>query len=495
MRSQHAVIQSEDAERFRAFVARWLGFELDDEKLWSLTDILRRRIREKGCSAQSYLAGLESAHPFSDELRALAHELTINETSFFRNADQMTAFAQVALPERLAAQSAGRRLRILSAGCASGEEAYSLAMIIHNTPQAAGYDVSITGIDADTAVLKKAAVARYSAWSLRQTPAPYRADFFRSEKQEFVLSGAIRNRVTFEERNLVLDDPSFWAPGSFDIVFCRNVIMYFTQAVARAVIARIAASLAPSGFLFLGVAETLRDLSDDFDLRHTNGTFYYQRRDGVRLEKRDVPAADAVPCPDFVEIIDGSTRRIQSLSAASDARTTGNGTKGKPVDLDPIIELFRCERAPEALALLNELPASVRQDSQVLLLTAILLTQGGDLAEAERVCAELLLRDTQNSGAHYLMALCKESAGDHAAAVKCDRMAIRLDPAFAMPHLHMGLLARRTGDWAAARRELAKAATLIQCEDSSRLMLFGGGFNREALSGLCRAQLHACGGG
>jgi chemotaxis protein methyltransferase CheR len=423
MRSPHAVIQTEDAERFRAFVARWLGFELDDEKLWSLTDILRRRVREKGCSAQSYLAGLESAHPFSDELRTLAHELTINETSFFRNTDQMTAFAEVALPERLAAQSGGRKLRILSAGCASGEEAYSLAMIIHNLQQAADYDIGITGIDADTNVLKKAIAARYSPWSLRQTPPSYRSDFFRSEKHEFVLSGAIRSRVTFEERNLVLDDPSFWAPGSFDIVFCRNVIMYFTQDVARAVIARIAGSLVPGGFLFLGVAETLRDLSDDFDLRHTHNTFYYQRRDG--LEKQNTPAADTVPGADFVEAIGGATRRIQSLSTSSNdvSSVSINGTKKKPVDLDPIIELFRCERASEALALLNELPASVREDSHVLLLTAILLTQGNDLAEAERVCAELLLRDPRNPGAHYLMALCKESAGDHAGAVKCDRAA------------------------------------------------------------------------
>jgi chemotaxis protein methyltransferase CheR len=159
-----------------------------------------------------------------------------------------------------------------------------------------------------------------------------------------------------------------------------------------------------------------------------------------------------------------------------------------------VIELFRCERVPEALALLDELPAAVCQDSQVLLLRVILLTHGGDLVEAERICAELLLRDDRNVGAHYLMALCRESAGDHAGALKSDRAAARLDSSFAMPHLHMGLLARRAGDWAVARRELSKAATLIAGENNSRLLLFGGGLNREALSGLCRAQLNACGG-
>ena len=504
MRNQQQAILPADADRFRAFVTRWLGFEMDDEKLWSLTDILRHRLREKNCSADAYLDGLESAHPFSDELRTLAQELTINETSFFRNADQMRAFAETALPDRLAAQSATRRLRILSAGCASGEEAYSLAMIIHNTPTAQAYDIDIVGIDADTKVLKKAAAARYSSWSLRQTPVQYRTDFFRAEKQEFVLADKIRKRVTYQERNLVLDDSDFWAPGSFDIVFCRHVIMYFAQDVARAVVTRMAQSLAPGGFLFLGTAETLRNLSDDFDLRHTHGTFYYQRCAQTTprnrpSEKWDAVVVDAVP-EGFVDVIGGATKRIQSLQTAR-ARTSSAGnktnTKAKkkaPVDLYPVIELLRCERASEALAMLEELPAEDRNSQQVLLFTAILLTHGGDIGRAERVCTEILARDAGDAGAHYVMALCRENSGDDAGAMQCDRQAARLDPTFAMPHVHMGLLARRANDWAAARAALSKAATLIQGEDASRLLLFGGGFGREALLGLCRAQLTACGG-
>lgn len=498
MRSAQPVIQAEDSERFRSFVTRWLGFEMDDEKLWSLTDILRHRLREKGCNTQSYLEGLENAHPFNDELRTLAQELTINETSFFRNVDQMNAFAEAVLPDRFAAQSATRRLRILSAGCASGEEAYSLAMILHNMPAARDYDVEIIGIDADMKVLKKAAAGRYSPWSLRQTPERYRRDFFRSDKQEFVLSDAIRNRVKFHERNLVLDDASFWAPGSFDIVFCRHVIMYFAHDMARAVVARIAQSLTPGGFLFLGTAETLRNLSDDFHLRHTHGTFYYQRQNELHClapgENCDAVAVDIAPQGDFVDVIDGATKRIQSLRTKG-TRKPPVKRKKKPLDLDPVIELLRCERASEALALLNSLPTEDRRDPQVLLLTAILLTHGGDIARAETVCGEILSRDAGNAGAHYVMALCRENSGDLAGAIQWDRQAVRLDPSFAMPHLHFGLVARRAGDQTTARAELAKAATLIQGEDAARLLLFGGGFNREALLGLCRAQLKACGGG
>lgn len=497
------ILASREVERFGSFITRWLGFELDDEKIWSLSDLLRDRLEKADCTADAYLSGLEGAQPGSGELRALAQALTVNETSFFRNPDQMAAFAEVALPQAIAARAQARTLRILSAGCASGEEAYSLAMIIHTMPMAAGYDIAITGIDADTMVLGKAAAARYSAWSLRQTPPAYRNGFFRPERREFVLADPIRRMVRFEERNLVLDDPSFWQEGAFDIVFCRNVIMYFTQAVARAVIARIAGSMAPGGFLFLGLAETLRGLSDDFQLHNTHGTFYYRRRAGAMTapckplpQAVCAPPADGAGDADFVETIKDAAGRIASLrQARPQPGAMGRKTAARaPFDLAPVIELFQCDRVADAMDCLNGLPAEAAHDPQVLLLNAILLTHGGNLAEAETVCSALLAQDGRNAGAHYLTALCRESAGDLAGAARHDRYAAQLDPEFAMPHLHLGVLARRAGDWDAARRELEKAASLIEREDSARLVLFGGGFRRDALSGLCRAQMAACGG-
>jgi chemotaxis protein methyltransferase CheR len=309
------VVGAREVERFRAFVTGWLGFGLEDEKFWSLSGLLLARLRERGCDAETYLSGLEKGAS-GQELRALAHELTINETSFFRNPEQMAAFAEVALPERLTASTGP--LRILSAGCASGEETYSLAIIVRSLAAHAARPIVITGIDADATVLKKAAAGRYSAWSLRQTPPGYRADFFRAAGREFALAETIRKMVNFEERNLLAADPAFWAPGAFDIIFCRNVIMYFTPQVARAVVARLAASLTPGGFLFLGLAETLRGLSEAFDLRHSHGTFYYQQR--ARPPQARGPGIAAEP--DFVAAIESAARRIQALAAAAEDSET-----------------------------------------------------------------------------------------------------------------------------------------------------------------------------
>ena len=157
---------------------------------------------------------------------------------------------------------------------------------------------------------------------------------------------------------------------------------------------------------------------------------------------------------------------------------------GPRPSLGAALELLKAERFAEALA---QLPAG--NDPEALLLKAVLLTQAGQLEPAERTCAELLAIDELSAGAHYLLALCREGACDAEGAAEHDQLASHLDPAFVMPRVHLGLMARRAQDWQTARRELQQALHLLPREDSSRLLLFGGGFSREALISLCHAEL------
>ena len=155
---------------------------------------------------------------------------------------------------------------------------------------------------------------------------------------------------------------------------------------------------------------------------------------------------------------------------------------------------MRRERFADALELLSALPPESHAEPDALLLRAVLLANSGKLEEAETSCGRLLALDELNAGAHYVMALCREHAADAAGAIEHDRTAIYLDAGFAMPHLHLGLMARRAGDDAAARLELSLALVLLAREDASRLLLFGGGFSRDTLVALCRAELRAVGG-
>jgi chemotaxis protein methyltransferase CheR len=513
-----------DVERFRGSVLRWLGLYFDDSKQDFLSGVLRRHVEAHGGAPGSYLTALETPERRQEELRALAQELTVTETSFFRNPDQIRAFSEVALPDRVAARSRYRRLRILSAGCSSGEEAYTLAACARDYPGLDGWDVSITGIDVNVAMLKKAAAARYSAWSLRQTPAELRTHLFRTDGRDYVLDATIRDMVSFEERNLVADDAGFWQPGLFDIIFFRNVLMYFTSETAQNIIARMARSLTPGGFLFLGHAETLRGLSSDFHLRHTHETFYYQRKDAADTPGWAAPASYTASLPNaplgaaispddaWIDRIHDASQRIRSLTTQSlmAQSLAGASPRARPLspaprhalpaidrpalDLRSAVDLLGREQFSEAQSALDALPPERAHDPEVLLLTAVLHTHGGNLVLAEKVCEELLQIDELNAGAHYLMALCRESAKDDPGAVEQDRIAAYLDPDFAMPRLHLGLLSRRAGDKDGARRNLRQALLLLQREDSAHLLLFGGGFSRSALMTLCRAELKACGG-
>jgi chemotaxis protein methyltransferase CheR len=490
-----------DVERFRGIVAGRLGLQFEDSKLGFLADVLRKRLEAGRQESAYYLHQLE-CDPRSDvETAELARELTVGETYFYRNREQFRAFAEVALPQRMRARRPHRHIKVLSAGCASGEEAYTLAIILREALPDPSWNVSIRAVDVNPAALERAASAKFSPWALRETPPEARERWFRPAGRDLVLVDEIRSAVSFERRNLTADDADLWRQGEYDVIFCRNVIMYFSPEKMRGVVARIAASLAPGGFLFLGHAETLRGLSQEFHLLHTHDTFYYQKRgegDEVRTlsgiaEIRHTAPAVASPVADM------STSWFDAISQASE-RIRALGTPAAPVvppliaaapkwNLARVLDLLQLERFAEALELVRGMPAEASKDSDVLLLTAVLLAHSGQLAAAAEVASRLLVKDEMSAGAHYVLALSYEGIGDPAAAANHDHFAVYLDPDFAMPRLHLGLLAKRAGDAAAARRELSEALLLLEREDASRLLLFGGGFTREGLIALCQAEL------
>ncbi len=498
-------LEPADLERFRSIVAGRLGLQFDDGKVELLGDILRQRLQVHGReNADAYLASLSSEINGREELRELAKCLTVTETYFFRGADQFRALAEAALAERIRGHAADRRLRLLSAGCASGEEAYSLAILLRERfPELASWQIEILGLDLNPAMIAKAGKARYTKWSLRETPDALRDKYFRIDGADFVLPADIRSIVCFEEKNLA---GSAWASlNPFDIILCRNVIMYLVPDAALSVIQRLTQALGPDGFLFLGYAETLRGLSFDFNLRHTHDAFYYQKRGAVEPQPASLPVAQGlnapaplVDLPDlaWVDAVQRAAERIRSLSrdCTSPIEPLPKAAGRPPVDLGFVFELLHQERFRQALGVLEDLPPETGLDPDIQILRAGLLTHCGDLEAAEAACRQILSANDLHAGAHYLTALCREHAGDAGAAMEHDRAAIYLDGTFAMPHLHLGRMAKRSAELGTARRELEHAGLLLSREDPSRILLFGGGFSREALLAFSRAELRACGG-
>jgi len=508
------VISRGELERLRLAVGEQLGFALADDRLEQLVHAARTRQAALGLDGPgAYAEHLRSLDQQDDEVSRLAELLTVTETFFYRDVAQINALVEAVLPQREA--RGGRRLRILSAGCASGEEPYSLAIALREAlPDVDARDIQILGIDVNRAMLAKAAGARYTPWSLRSTPDAIRARYFRRADREMALDESVTRMVTFRAHNLAESDPLFFRALACDVIFCRNVVMYFTPEAARGVVGRLTEALLPAGFLFLGHAETLRWLPHDYQLCHTHGTFYYQRRDGhaappletlpvSAARERDVPPAVVADASSWFDAITQATRRVTELTShPSPPPPAGRASDASPSvlreprhrALGSVLELMRRERFAEARGLLETLPPDESLHPDALLLSAVLFTNEGRIAEAERACESLLRMDELHAGAHYLAALCREQAGDDVGAAAHDRIAVHLEPTFAMPHLHAGLLAKRQGDGLVARRELGQALILLEREDSSHLVLFGGGFSRDALAALCRAGLAKLGG-
>jgi chemotaxis protein methyltransferase CheR len=445
--------------RLRHLLAERLGMAFDDKKDSLLAEILQQRATQHGLTERGYLDRLATA--WTAELSALAEALTVNETYFFRNVEQFRVLADVALPDRVRRRGAGGPLALLSAGCSTGEEAYSLAMVAaEQVPDTCR--TAIVGLDVNRGALRKAMAGRYSEWSLRETPETARERWFRACADGVEIEPRLRAQVRFVEHNVARDDPVLFAPGTYDVVFCRNLLMYLTPDAARAVVERITRALAPGGFLFLGHTDTLGSRPAGLSVHHSHGTFYYQR---------DVPVPARAP--------------------ATPARAAARAPVIRPRPRERALRLLQEERLGEALQVLDAITGAEADRPDTWLVRGCVLAHLGDTGRAADLCRRLLERDALFPDAHQLLADCCEGDEHHAAAEQHHRIAAQLDPGFAMPRLRLGLLARRLGDRRAAETELDRAVQLLRHETDERIALFGGGFGRTALIALCRAELAA----
>ncbi len=455
--------------RFRGVLGEHFGWAFPDAADDHLGRVLRRRAAHRGLGPREYLRAL-AAGRVAGELDALAEELTITETYFYRHAEQFEALATDVLPDRVRAraESGQRTLRLLSVGCSSGEEAYTLAIVARAAVPGADWHVGVLGLDANPAMLRRAATARYSPWALRETPAAVRRRWFHARDGLFELDDRIRADVRFRPHNVAEDDAALWQPGQYDVIFCRNLLMYLTPDVARTLVARMTRALAAGGGLFLGHTDTLGSRPDGLQPRHCRASVHYRRTDGA--------AATAPPHPRP----DEPARPAPPTAAARPAPTPDEQLRRR------VLDLLRDERFADALSVVEEQPVKG-------LLHAVVLALTGRLDEAQVRCRHLLETDGLDPDAHHLLGVCLEAQGTPDAAVAEYRLAAYLDPAFAMPRLRLGLLARRRGDDAVAATELENARTLLRHETDERILVFGGGFSRMALSTLCRTELERCG--
>jgi len=257
------MINPDDFDFIAKLVYDRSGLVLTPDKSYLLESRLVPVARKHGLKGLTELAsGLRarSVQLIADTVEAM----TTNESLFFRDTKPFEQFRKLVLPRLLETRTAKRSLRIWSAACSSGQEAYSLAMLLmEEGPKLAGWNIEIVGTDLSTQMVERARAGIYSQFEVqRGLPVQMLVKYFRQDGDKWQIDQRLRAMVKYREFNLLGDLSPL---GTFDVIFCRNVLIYFDQATKARVLEQTARRLPPDGVLFLGGAETVLGVTDRFE--------------------------------------------------------------------------------------------------------------------------------------------------------------------------------------------------------------------------------------
>jgi chemotaxis protein methyltransferase CheR len=263
--TQEYTLQDSDFRKIVQLVMDTAGIVLSEKKRPFIQGRLGRRLRVLGLSDFRQYCRLLETPAGEDERSNLINAITTNHTSFFREPHHFAYLTQTILPKMTQADVGQRRLRIWSAGCSTGEEPYTLAMTLRDSQSLlSGWDVKILATDLDTNVVAHAAAGVYDAERLEGVPAVprnrYVTDLSDGRGQ---MNDELCSMISFSPLNLLQKWPM---KGPFDIIFCRNVVIYFDKPTQRNLFDRYAEMLKPDGWLFIGHSESLLNVTDRFDL-------------------------------------------------------------------------------------------------------------------------------------------------------------------------------------------------------------------------------------
>lgn len=273
------VMTDEEFRLIRDTVYSHCGLFFDSDTKYLLEKRLARRLPlHQLRSFKEYYHFLRYDRKKDQELSDLMDVLTTNETYFFREAFQLKALTEEILPELKAVKEkrGDKTLRIWSAGCSTGEEPYTIAMLILEMGCFTGWRVEIVGTDISHRVLQQSRKAVYGKSSFRTTDAHYIRNFFQEQDGGFKVNDEVRELVTISHLNL-FDQNRLALLGKMDVIFCRNVIIYFDQIAKKKIIESFYRMLHEGGYLLLGHSESLMNISTAFALRHLKNDMVYQK--------------------------------------------------------------------------------------------------------------------------------------------------------------------------------------------------------------------------
>ncbi len=358
----------------------------------------------------------------------LISDITVGETYFFRNPAHFDALRQHILPDLINRYRNVRRLRIWSAGCSSGEEPYSLAILLRKLlPDVDKWNIFILATDINKKIMEKARKAQYSDWSFRETDPTVKSCYFTPLDNLYELTPRVKKMVTFTYLNLVEDAyPSLPTnTNAMDLILCRNVTIYLPEIRARKMAERFYRSLAPEGYLIVGAAETNKDVYSQFEVKGYPGAFVYQRPAGF---------------------IPGKKRQRQQVRA-TDVKKSLKTWKRKEIDRRKVSEPVNHYQEGLALAkkgliseAIDRFGVHLRNDPGSALAyyqIARLQANAGRLEEARQCLVQAVERDPLLVEAYYTLALIYQEEGEPDKAIAHLKKTIYLEKGFVLAYFSL----------------------------------------------------------
>ena len=461
---------------------------------------LMRRIQAlRMASLPAYLNFLTATPDNYDELNKLLGLLTVGETSFFRYRSHREALLNYVFPRLVEQNKAHGKLRIWSAGCSTGEEPYSLAiMLLENFPEVIDWDIQILATDINKRALRQAREGVYGERSLRMMEGALRERYFRKLDNHFLLSAHVKRMVRFDYLNLQTDNfpAEHNASRDIDLLLCRNVLIYFELETIRRIVEKFSQALKPQGYLFMGHSETMQNVSDQFQRHHQHNAFFYQPKEPAAAAKpgtAGAPSKSTAPAA-AAGHVPARTQGVSSVAAVVPLKTAPAQVK-KPAQFDPellyrdAMTAFEHEKFAESAKLFEQLLEQQPANPKGLIGKGLLLANQGQYSDARICCARAIKENDLLPEAYLLRGLILDMEGFLERALVEYQKVLWLDPAFAMAHYLSAKAHGRLADAEKKLRALRNTVRAVQQMTDQSDIPFSGGLSRGVFLEIVRSEL------
>jgi len=472
IRSDSATLLSPQSEEaLRLYIQKNTGIVLLDHQLENLRETVKRGCLQFGCTtAVEFMQRLQQQEAYpSRELEFLISSITVGESYFFREQQQIEFLRDVWLPHIISEKRRRQdyTLRLWSAGCAAGQELYTLAILLTEAlPDIQDWNLHLLGTDINTDHLAQALHGRYTAWSLRATPKHMSDKYFNRHGRDYVVQPQLQDMVKFSYLNLMSDGfPSIMTEtNALDLILCRNVFIYFDKAVLRAVMEKFANCLTVNGVLLLGPSDMV-----DFSISGLNKTAV-----------REIICYEHAPDPPPIEIKQAettptrrplkATHAIHPIVAPATRRRISHPTPTpvsdeKTVIRERIINLLQAERWGDVVTATDAAVSQHGEGAEWLQFKAKALANLGKLEVAVETCERSLRLNATNAHTYLLLALILVELNRMAEAETALRRTVFLAKDLVEAHFHLGLLLLRAGARPQGMKSLRNALELAEKQD------------------------------